>query len=243
MKVYTTPQSFIFEYFPEARETGVSEDKEKGFRVQYGEVKYMNKFHAVPMWIEYFKDKFNYTEAKHFAQQITTCDICEKINANVGIIENIEERKELQDNYVKPYSTEPQTAVLAKLERLSEDVNELKSKTNTSTDEAENLYLEMIMDVTTATMTPPGLIEVAILTKNPKLLRKILPKSEEEKLALKAEMSEYLAGDIGRVRTKDQMREYAKLQRDMIKLMHGQEIEEEPEVKKAKFVPKVRGQF
>ena len=238
MKVYTTPTSFIFEYFPRAKETGLKEEKAKGYRIQFGEV----QGHAVPAWIEYFNDKFSYAEAKHFAEQITTCEICKRLNPNVDIIESIEERKELQDNYIRPYNVEPQTEVLAKLERLSEDVKELKSKTNAPTDEVEGLYSEIVMDTLTAQMTPPGLLELAIITKNPKLIRKILPKSEEEKLELKAEMSEYLAGDIGRVRTKDQMREYAKLQRDMVKIMHGQEIEEEP-IKKAKFVPKVRGQF
>jgi hypothetical protein len=46
-------------------------------------------------------------------------------------------------------------------------------------------------------------------------------------------MSEFWAGDIGRYRNKEQLREYAKMQRNTIKALRGEPIDDEEETVKA----------
>jgi hypothetical protein len=63
--------------------------------------------------------------------------------------------------------------------------------------------------------------------------------TEEDLLELRAKMSEFWAGDIGRYRNKEQLREYAKMQRNTIKALRGEPIDDDDE-EEVKVVKKRR---
>jgi hypothetical protein len=71
----------------------------------------------------------------------------------------------------------------------------------------------------------------------------LLPETptEEDLLELRAKMSEFWAGDIGRYRNKDQLREYAKMQRNTIKALRGEPIDDDDDDEKPKTVKKKHG--
>jgi hypothetical protein len=87
------------------------------------------------------------------------------------------------------------------------------------------------MQMFKANFTKPGQIELALIFDDDSFIEDLLPENptEEDMLSLEADMADFWAGDIGRYRTPEQLREYAKMQRNTIKALRGEPIDDEEE--------------
>jgi len=227
-----TGTGYKFVYFPDARDTSTKDEwATRGFRVQFGE---MNG-HAVPKWIEYAKSRHSLESAVAYAKKITECAICKQLDANVGTLQ-------LKDHYKAPLSTAPLFPAMSNttIEQLQREVNELKLKLADTapvdrSKVARNLFQDIAADYFKAQLTMPGLVQLAMIFDIPEFLDGVLPEeiTEDVEDELKAQMGDFFAGDIGMFRSPEQMREYAKLHRDLAKIKRGEPVEDSTTAKRA----------
>ena len=226
MKIIETDLAWRCIFFPNAIDTNVKDEKEKGYIVQFGEV----GGEAVPKFIDYLKDKFSLESAIQYAKNIKECGICKTLNSQVDVVESVT----VKDQYERP-----KTDIAEAVSALKEEVVGLKKKLEGPPERrnaAKDLYQKISLDMFRSQFTNPGLIELSLIFDDESFIEDLLPNhpSEEDMLNLRAEMADFWSGDIGRYRTPDQMRQYAKAQRDMVKTLRGEKIEDEVEAKTTK---------
>jgi len=217
-------------FFPNAVDAGKTDDTwpSRGFRTQYGVEQGVN----VPKYIEYDKTKFTRFEAENYAKNIRTCEKCKVLNNEVDVVQSVE----LMDSYPNP-STGGNNSVKVELARLKNDFTEIKNllqkmdKSPTRKSATQELATNIAMDMFKTNFTDPGRIELALIFDDDSFIDDILPESPtaEDLLELRAQMAEFWSGEIGRYRNKDQLRDYAKMQRNNIKALRGEPIDEEEE--------------
>ena len=208
-------------FFPNATDTSVKDEKEKGYIVYFGEV----DGEAVPKRIDYFKDKFSLESAIQYAKNIKECGICKSLNSQVDVVESVT----VKDQYERPKND-----IAGAVSALKEEVIGLKKKLEGPPERksaAKDLYQKIASDMFKSQFTPAGLIELSLIFDDESFIEDLLPAqpSETDILDLRAEMASFWAGDEGRYKTPEQMRAYAKAQRDMVKTLRGEKIEEEEE--------------
>ncbi|MCK4399141.1 MAG: hypothetical protein KAV25_09135 [Methanophagales archaeon] len=226
MKITETDLAWRCIFFPDAIDTNVKDEKEKGYIVQFGEV----GGEAVPKFIDYLKDKFSLESAIQYAKNIKECGICKTLNSQVDVVESVT----VKDQYERPKAD-----IAEAVSALKEEVVGLKKKLEGPPERrnaAKDLYQKIAADMFKSQFTPAGLIELSLIFDDESFIEDLLPDqpSEEDMLSLRAEMASFWAGDEGRYKTPDQMRQYAKNQRDMVKTLRGEPIEEEEEKPKAR---------
>lgn len=223
MKIVETDLAWRCIFFPNATDTNVKDEKEKGYIVQFGEV----EGEAVPKFIDYLKDKFSLESAIQYAKNIRECGICKTLNSQVDVVESVT----VKDQYERP-----KTDIAEAVSALKEEVVSLKKKLEAPPERrnaAKDLYQKIAGDMFKSQFTPAGLIELSLIFDDDSFIEDLLPAqpSEEDLLDLRAQMASFWAGDEGRYKTPDQMRAYAKAQRDMVKTLRGEKVEDEEEKK------------
>jgi len=226
MKITETDLAWRCIFFPDAIDTNVKDEKEKGYIVQFGEV----GGEAVPKFIDYLKDKFSLESAIQYAKNIRECGICKSLNSQVDVVESVT----VKDQY-KRSTPDIAEAVSA----LKEEVVGLKKKLEGPPERrnaAKDLYQKIAGDMFKSQFSKPGLVELALIFDDESFIEDLLPEhpSEEDMLELRADMADFWSGDIGRYRSPEQMRAYAKTQRDMVKTLKGLPVEDEEEKPKAR---------
>jgi hypothetical protein len=235
MDIVETEAAWRAEFFPTATNTDQNDKwSERGFRVQYGIV----DGETVPKYIDYDKTKITLDQAVEYAKNIRSCEHCKRINSTVDVVRNIK----LKDNYKSSGGSSNELSQLRS--EFSELKKELQKRDNSPTRKSatHELATSIAMDMFKTNFTTPGRIELALIFDDDSFIDDLLPEkpNEEDMLELRAQMSEFWAGDIGRYRNKDQLREYAKMQRDTIKALRGEPIDDEEE-DKAKVIKKKHG--
>lgn len=229
MDIVETEEAWRAVFFPDAMNTELKDMwSDRGFRVQYGLIDGEN----VPKHIDYNKSKFTLEEAVAFAKNIRSCGRCKILNSAVDVVQNIK----LKDNYESAISGGND-----ELSKLRREFGEVKSqlqkisKSTTRKSATQELASSIAMDMFKTNFTEPGRIELALIFDDDSFIDDLLPEhpSEEDLLELRAKMSEFWAGDIGRYRNKDQLREYARMQRNTIKALRGEPIDDEEETVEA----------
>ena len=220
------------EFFPDATPTEFKDMwSDKGFRVQYG----VQDSENVPQYIDYDKKRYTLEEAVAFAKNIKTCGRCKILNSAVDVVRTVK----LKDNY---QSSVPRAgldvSVEEELSKLRADYNEMKTLLRkvgavspTRKTATQELASNIAMDMFKTNFTEPGRIEMALIFDDDSFIDDLLPEhpTEEDLLELRAQMAEFWAGDIGRYRNTEQLRKYAKMQRNNIRALRGEEIEDEDE--------------
>ncbi|MCK4733128.1 MAG: hypothetical protein KAT65_11790 [Methanophagales archaeon] len=227
MIIKETEDSWRCIFFKDARDTSVKDEREKGYVVQFGEFREQ----AVPKYIDYSKANFSLEKAIQYAKNIKECAICKTLNANVDKIESMD----LKDQYKKPEVTLDNTK--EELTQLKKEIVELKSLMKPERKNVvEGVMSDITKDVIKTIFTVPGRIDMYLTTGDEAFIEDLIPErpTKEDVLEIRAQVADFWAGDIGRVRNEEQMKAYAKQQRDLIKTLRGEEIEEE-EPKKKKF--------
>jgi len=246
MDIIETEDAWRAEFFPTAVNTGTKDSwTDKGFRVQYGNIHGEN----VPKYIDYNKVKYTLQEAVDFAKNIRTCGRCKVLNEAVDVVRNVT----LKDNYQASAVATGNRGVDEEIAKLRSEFNELKTilknaiPSPTRKTATQELASSIAMDMFKTNFTDPGRIELALVFDDESFIEDLLPDNptEEDVRELRAQMAEFWAGDIGRYRTPEQLREYAKMQRNNIRALRGEPIEEEEEVvktikKKSGHLTKVR---
>ena len=223
MKIVETDLAWRCIFFPNATDTNVKDEKEKGYIVQFGEV----GGEAVPKFIDYLKDKFSLESAIQYAKNIKECGICKTLNSQVDVVESVT----VKDQYERP-----KTDIAEAVSALKEEVVGLKKKLEGPPERrnaAKELYQKIASDMFRSSFSKPGLVELALIFDDESFIEDLLPEhpTEEDMLDLRADMADFWSGDIGRYRTPEQMRAYAKTQRDMVKTLRGEPVEGEEEKK------------
>ncbi len=231
MDIVETEEAWRAEFFPNAVDTEFNNMwAEKGFRTQYATFQGEN----VPKYIEYDKSRFTLQEAVNFAKNIRTCGRCKVLNEAVDVVRNVK----LKDNY---QSTPPvANGNESELSKLKGEFKEMKkvlqgmTKSPTRKSATQELAANIAMQMFKANFTKPGQIELALIFDDDSFIEDLLPENptDEDMLALQADMADFWAGDIGRYRTPEQLREYAKMQRNTIKALRGEPIDDEEETQK-----------
>ena len=196
---------------------------ESGYRVQMGII----GGEHIPKFADYSKDRFSFEKAVELARGITGCGTCKRLNANVEKVEKVL----LKDQYERP-----KTDIAEAVSALKEEVIGLKKKLEGPPERrnaAKDLYQKIAADMFKSQFTPAGLIELSLIFDDESFIEDLLPNqpSEGDMLELRAEMASFWAGDEGRYKTPEQMRAYAKAQRDMVRTLRGEPVEEEEEKK------------
>lgn len=231
MDIVETEEAWRAEFFPTATNTELKDMwPDRGFRVQYGVIDGEN----VPKYIDYSKAKFTLEQAVAFAKNIRSCGRCKILNDAVDVVRNVK----LKDNYQSASSGGSGNA--SELSKLKTEFDEMKKvlqgmkKSPTRKSATQELAANIAMQMFKANFTKPGQIELALIFDDDSFIEDLLPENptEEDMLALEADMADFWAGDIGRYRTPEQLREYAKMQRNTIKALRGEPIEDEEEEKK-----------
>ena len=232
------------EFFPDATPTEFKDMwQDKGFKVQYA----IQEGENVPQYIDYDKSRYTLEQAVAFAKNIKTCGRCKILNSAVDVVRAVK----LKDNY---QSSVPRAgldvSVEEELSKLRKDYNEMKTQLRkvgavspTRKTATQELASNIAMDMFKTNFTDPGRIEMALIFDDDSFIDDLLPEhpTEEDILELRAQMADFWAGDIGRYRNADQLRQYAKMQRNNIRALRGEEIEEEEEDTKSATVRKKRG--
>ena len=223
MKIIETDLAWRCIFFPNAKDTNVKDEKEKGYIVQFGEV----EGEAVPKYIDYLKDRFSLESAIQYAKNIRECGICKTLNSQVDVVESVT----VKDQYERPKAD-----IAEAVSALKEEVVGLKKKLEGPPERrnaAKDLYQKIAADMFKSQFTPAGLIELSLIFDDESFIEDLLPNqpSEGDMLELRAEMASFWAGDEGRYKTPEQMRAYAKAQRDMVRTLRGEPVEEEEEKK------------
>lgn len=225
-------------FFPDAVDSDVTNEAEglvngvkdkwveSGYRVYMG---FLGGEH-VPKVVDYSKDRFSFEKAVELARGITGCGTCKRLNANVDKVEKVI----LKDQY-KQSTPDIAGAVSA----LKEEVVELKKKLEAPPERrnaAKDLYQKIAGDMFKSQFSKPGLVELALIFDDESFIEDLLPEhpSEEDMLELRADMADFWSGDVGRYRSPEQMRAYAKAQRDMVKTLRGEKVEDEGDEKTTK---------
>ena len=227
MDIIETEAAWRAEFFPTATNTEQNDMwSDRGFRVQYGFI----DGETVPKYIDYDKSKITLDQAVAYAKNIKSCEHCKRLNAAVDEVRNIK----LKDNYKSGGGSSNE------LSQLRSEMGDLKkqlqrmNKSPSRKSATQELATNIAMDMFKTNFTTPGRIELALIFDDDSFIDDLLPEtpSEEDLLELRAQMSEFWAGDIGRYRNKEQLREYAKMQRDTIKALRGEPIDDEEETVK-----------
>jgi hypothetical protein len=160
----------------------------------------------------------------------------------VDVVRNIK----LKDNYEATPSGGSSNDELSKLRREFGEIKKVlqrMNKSSTRKSATQELASNIAMDMFKTNFTDPGRIELALIFDDDSFIDDLLPETptEEDLLELRAKMSEFWAGDIGRYRNKDQLREYAKMQRNTIKALRGEPIDDDDDDEKPKTVKKKHG--
>ena len=220
------------EFFPAATPTEFKDMwQDHGFRTQYG----IQAGEEVPQYIDYDKSRYTLEQAVAFAKNIKTCGRCKILNSAVDVVRAVK----LKDNY---QSKAPRlgldVSVEEELSKLRKDYNEMKTLvqkagavSSTRKTATQELASSIAMDMFKTNFTDPGRIEMALIFDDDSFIDDLLPEhpTEEDILELRAKMADFWAGDIGRYRNADQLRQYAKMQRNNIRALRGEEIEEDEE--------------
>ena len=225
MIIKETEDSWRCIFFKDARDTSVKDEREKGYVVQFGEF----RDQAVPKYIDYSKANFSLEKAIQYAKNIKECAICKTLNANVDKIESMD----LKDQYNKPEVTLDNTK--EELTQLKKEIGELKSLMKPERKNVvEGVMSDITKDVIKTIFTVPGRIDMYLTTGDEAFIEDLIPErpTKEDVLEIRAQVADFWSGSIGRVRNQEQMREYAKSQRDMIKALRGEPVEEEEKKKK-----------
>ena len=239
MDIIETDNAWRAEFFPTATNTELKDMwSDRGFRVQYGIIQGEN----VPKFIDYNKNKFTLDQAVAFAKNIKSCGRCKILNSAVDVVRNVK----LKDNYESTVSAGSSGDELSKLKVEFNDIKTQLQKMNTSPTRksaTQELATNIAMQMFKANFTKPGQIELALIFDDDSFIEDLLPENPtpEDMLALEADMADFWAGDIGRYRNKDQLREYAKMQRNTIKALRGEEIDDDEEEEPAKVTKKKHG--
>ena len=240
MDIVETEEAWRAEFFPTATNTELKDMwSDRGFRVQYGVIQGEN----VPKFIDYNKNRFTLEQAVAFAKNIKSCGRCKILNSAVDVVRNVK----LKDNYKLTAVVDSGDDELSKLRMEFSDIKKQLQKMNappTRKSATHELATNIAMQMFKANFTKPGQIELALIFDDDSFIDDLLPENPtaEDMLALEADMADFWAGDIGRYRNKDQLREYAKMQRNNIKALRGEPIDdEEEEEEKAKTIKKKHG--
>ncbi len=227
------------EFFPDATPTEIKDMwSDKGFRVQYG----IQEGENVPQYIDYDKNRYTLEEAVAFAKNIKTCGRCKILNSAVDVVRTVK----MKDNYKSSVPSEGlDISVESELSKLRADYNEMKTLMRkmgavspTRKTATQELASNIAMDMFKTNFTDPGRIEMALIFDDDSFIDDILPEhpTEEDIIELRAQMAEFWAGDIGRYRNAEQLRKYAKMQRNTIKALRGEEIDEDDEEEDTKSI-------
>ena len=230
MDIIETGDAWRAEFFPDATPTEFKDLwSDKGFRVQYA----IQAGENVPQYIDYDKKRYTLEKAVAFAKNIKTCGRCKILNSAVDVVRTVK----LKDNYQSPVPrAESGTSVEAQLSQLRSDYNEMKTlmrkmgvASPTRKTATQELASNIAMDMFKTNFTDPGRIEMALIFDDDSFIDDLLPDNptEEDIMELRAQMAEFWAGDIGRYRDAKQLRQYARMQRNNIKALRGEEIEED----------------
>lgn len=230
MDIIETDDAWRAMFFPYATPTKMVDSwADKGFRTQLGIQEGVN----VPQYIDYDSTRYTREQAIEFAKNIRTCGRCKILNKDVDVVRTIS----MKDNYQAPISRVPSgTNVEAQLSQLRSDYNEMKTLMRklgavspTRKTATQELASNIAMDMFKTNFTDPGRIEMALIFDDDSFIDDLLPDhpTEEDILELRAQMAEFWAGDIGRYRDAKQLRTYAKMQRNNIRALRGEEIEED----------------
>ena len=238
MIIEETDSSWRAIFFPDASFSDVTNEAEglvngvkdkwaeSGYRVQMGIV----DGEHVPKFVDYSKGRFSFEKAVELARGISGCSICRRLNANVGKVEKVL----LKDQY-----NQSKHDITEEVSSLKEEIATLKEKLEGPPERrnvAKDLYQKIALDMFKSSFTPAGLIELSLIFDDESFIEDLLPAhpSEEDILKLRAEMASFWAGEEGRYRTPEQMRLYAKQQRDLVRALRGEKIEDEEEKPKPK---------
>jgi hypothetical protein len=230
MDIIETDTAWRAVFFPDAEPTEFKDMwSDKGFRTQYA----MQDGENVPQYIEYDKNRYTLEEAVAFAKQIKTCGRCKILNSAVDVLRTVK----LKDNYRSDVPrTMPVSSAGEELKQLRADYNEMKVQLRkigvtspTRKSATQDLASNIAMDMFKTNFTEPGLIEMALIFDDDSFINDLLPENptDEDLMELRAKMADFWAGDTGRYRDAKQLRQYAKMQRNNIKALRGEEIEED----------------
>jgi hypothetical protein len=158
-------------------------------------------------------------QAVAFAKNIKSCGRCKILNSAVDVVRNVK----LKDNYQAESSSvsgnaPDLSAVQAELRELKAQLQKM-NKSPTRKSATQELATNIAMQMFKANFTKPGQIELALIFDD----------------------DSFIAGDIGRYRNKEELREYAKMQRNTIKALRGEPIDDEDEEESVKVVKKGHG--
>ncbi len=230
MDIIETDTAWRAEFFPHAEPTEFKDMwLDKGFRTQYA----IQNGENVPQYIEYDKNRYTLEEAVAFAKQIKTCGRCKILNSAVDVLRTVKLKDNYQSNVPR---TAPASGMESELKQLRADYNEMKAQLRkigitspTRKTATQELASNIAMDMFKTNFTEPGRIEMALIFDDDSFIDDLLPDNptEEDIMELRAQMAEFWAGDIGRYRDAKQLRKYAKMQRNNIKALRGEEIEED----------------
>ena len=227
-------------FFPEAEDSDITNEEEgifNGVKDKWAEKGYIYRIGVfkgqhVPKYADYGTQKYSLEEAKHAAEGIKTCSVCTALNSQVAKVEKII----LKDRYELGKEVTPDNTK-GELTKLKKEIVELKSLMKPERKNVvEGVMSDITKDVIKTIFTVPGRIDMYLTTGDEAFIEDLIPErpTKEDVLEIRAQVADFWAGDIGRVRNEEQMRSYAKQQRDLIKTLRGEEIEEE-EPKKKKF--------
>ena len=238
MDIVETEEAWRAEFFPSAVSTEFNDQwADKGFRTQYGSVQGEN----VPKYIEYDKGRFTLQEAVTFAKNIRTCGRCKVLNEAVDVVRNVKLKGNYQSSSVSANAPD-MAAMQAEMRELKAELQKINTSP-TRKSATQELATNIAMQMFKANFTKPGQIELALIFDDDSFIKDLLPDNPtaEDMLALEADMADFWAGDIGRYRNKEQLREYAKMQRNTIKALRGEPIDEEEEEETTKTIKKKHG--
>lgn len=230
MDIIETDDAWRAMFFPSATPTNMVDSwADKGFRTQLGIQEGVN----VPQYIDYDSSRYTREQAIEFAKNIRTCGRCKILNNEVDVVRTIS----MKDNYQAPIPRVPTGKdVSTELAQLRADYNEMKSlirkigaESPTRKTATQELASNIAMDMFKTNFTEPGRIEMALIFDDDSFIDDLLPDhpTEEDIMELRAQMAEFWAGDIGRYRDAKQLRQYARMQRNNIRALRGEEIEED----------------
>ena len=250
MDIIETDTAWRAMFFPDATPTEKRDSwSDKGFLVQLG----FQGGENVPKYIDYDKNRYTLEEAVAFAKNIKSCGRCKILNSAVDEVRSYQ----LGDNYKSSVPRSESGSVESELAKLRADYDELKTllrktgmMTPTRKTATQELASNIAMDMFKTNFTDPGRIEMALIFDDDSFIEDLLPDkpTEEDVMELRAQMAEFWAGDIGRYRDASQLRQYAKMQRNNIRALRGEPIDEDDEEdtavksvsKKKKKLTKVR---
>jgi hypothetical protein len=219
MEITQTDEAWRVTFFPDLRD-GLLKDEwaERGYRVQLGITNDPKEPYA-PKWVDYDKNAFSIDDVVFYAKNIKECPLCKNLNAEVDVLKRIVIHSDGGEK--KAEVSEGEAMDEDKLKKaIRQAIKELKSEGELEEkgEKVSNLFQSMALDFFKSYFTEPGLLMLSIILDEPTLIEEIIPEGAGEKdmLALRALIADYLSGEIGLVRTPEELHEYSRSLKEVL---------------------------